>query len=196
VRYEDDMTERGVLVLSGPPCSGKTSVGRILATDSSSARPRRVHIEVDELFALLLPDSDRNRGDRMLAYDAAHALARLLLERGLTVVLECTYARREQRASLVAALADLPDVPLRVVELFVSPDEAAHRFGHRQQATDLDDGLVRERAAAFPYSDHAFRLASAAGSPEALARELTAWLGQQPPAVDRARWAESGRDWS
>jgi len=65
------VTTGGVLVLAGPPCAGKSSVAKVLATDS--ARSRRVLIEVDSLFSLLLPDSDRNRHDRMLAYDAAHA---------------------------------------------------------------------------------------------------------------------------
>ncbi len=51
----------------------------------------------------------------MLAYDAAHVLGRLLVERGVTTVLECTYARREQRVSLLEALADKPAAPLWVV---------------------------------------------------------------------------------
>ncbi len=80
------------------------------------AHERWVHLEVDALFALLTPRSDRNRDDRMLAYDAAHALARLLLKRGRTPLLECTYSRREQRASLLRELADQP-APLWVVEL-------------------------------------------------------------------------------
>jgi predicted kinase len=74
-------------------------VARALAGEST--RSGRILIEVDGLFLLLFPDSDRNRRDRMLAYDGAHALARVLLERGHTPVLECTYARREQRASLI-----------------------------------------------------------------------------------------------
>ena len=41
----------------------------------------------------------------MLAHDVAHALARLLLERGRIRMLECTYARIEQRASLVDVVA-------------------------------------------------------------------------------------------
>lgn len=87
------MTAPGVLVLSGPPCSGKSSVGRLLAADPSSLGARRIHIEVDSIFSLLLSGSDRSKDDRMLAYDAAHLLARMLLTRGRTVVLECTYAR-------------------------------------------------------------------------------------------------------
>lgn len=90
--------ENGVLVLTGPPCSGKSSVGRLLSADRSQRR--RTYIEIDSLSWLLVRDSDRNRRDRMLAYDAAHAVARVLLERGQTVVLECTYSRLEQRLSL------------------------------------------------------------------------------------------------
>ena len=59
--------------------------------------------------------------------------------------------------------------PLWVVELFVSPDVAVQRFLARQQATDLDDRLVRERAEAFPYSDDALRLTSSAAAPGDLA---------------------------
>ena len=121
----------GVLVLSGPPCSGKSTVGRVLASGASSSRPQRLHIEVDSLFDLLLPRSDRNRDDRMLAYDSAHLLARMFLERGTTAVLECTYARIEQRLSLVDALAGVPAAPLWVVECFVSPEEAVRRFRRR-----------------------------------------------------------------
>jgi predicted kinase len=72
------------------------------------ADDRWVYLEIDALFTLLTPHSDRNRQDRMLAYDAAHALARLLLDRGRTPVLECTYSRREQRASLLRELAERP----------------------------------------------------------------------------------------
>lgn len=189
------MTESGVLVLSGPPCSGKSSVGRLLATDSFSPRRRRMHIEVDSLFSLLLPESDRGRDDRMLAYDAAHAVGRMVLERGVTTVLECTYARREQRLSLLTALADKPQAPLWVVEFFISPDDAVRRFRQRQQATDLDETSVRERAEAFPYFGQAHRLMSSTAAPDALAREISGWLHQQPPSVQRDLWAEAGRTW-
>ena len=181
----------GVLVLSGPPCSGKSAIGRLLAAEPPL--PDLVHVEVDALFDLLLPGSDRNRRDRQLAYDAAHAVARLALDRGRCVLLECTYARRDQRASLVAALADLPRVPLWVVEVQVSPEEAVHRFRQREQETDLDDELVRERAAVFPYSDQALRLTSSAATPADHARALAAWLADRPGAVRAGRWAAAGR---
>jgi predicted kinase len=189
------VTGAGVLVLSGPPCSGKSSVGRLLASDLSSSRDRRVHIEVDSLFSFLFPESDRNRDDRMLAYDAAHLLARMLLKSGRTVVLECTYARLEQRVSLVEALSDVPEAPLWVVEFFISPDDAVSRFRQRDEATDLDERLVHERAEAFPYSNHALSLRSSASAPFDLAREITEWMQHQPQPVQRDVWAKAGRGW-
>ena len=185
----------GIVVLSGPPCSGKSSVGRILSAQPHAAEPRPVFIEVDELFALLLPASDRSRGDRMLAYDAAHVLARLLLQRGETVLLECTYARVEQRMSLLQALAGEPAAPLRVVEFFVPADEAVRRFRQRQQATDLDEALVRERAESFPYWPHALRLPSLEAAPVDLAAQIAAWLRHRPASAQPDLWAQAGRDW-
>lgn len=182
-------------MLSGPPCSGKSSVGRLLASDLSSSRDRRAHIEVDSLFSLLFPDSDRNRDDRMLAYDAAHLLARMLLKSGRTVVLECTYARLEQRVSLVEAMSDVPEAPLWVVEFFISPDDAVTRFRQRDQPTDLDERLVRERAEAFPYSNQALSLRSSASAPLDLAREVREWLQHQPQPVQRDVWAKAGMGW-
>jgi len=190
----DRVPVAGVLVLSGPPCSGKSRVGRELTAHGSEAVPRRILLEVDALFDLLLPGSDRNRDDRMLAYDAAHLLASLLVERGHLVVLECTYARREQRVSLVEALAQVPETPLWVVECFVSPEDAVRRFRTREHATDLDEALVRERAEGFRYVDPALRLRSSDATPEALAERVMAWLRRSPPPVQRDVWAQAGRD--
>lgn len=152
-------------------------------------------MEVDSLFSLLLPGSDRTRDDRMLGYDAAHLLARMLLDRGQMPILECTYSRRQQRTSLLQAFANTPDTPLWVVEVAVSPDEAVLRFQRRHQAGDLHERLVHERARTFPYSDQALRLASETAAPDNLAQQITAWLRLQPKPVDRARWAEAGKAW-
>jgi predicted kinase len=180
-------------VLAGPPCAGKSSVGRVLATRSSHRRT--IYLEVDALFSLLLPGSDRNREDRMLGYDAAHVLARMLVEGGDTAILECTYARHEQRASLLKAMADIPAAPLWVVEFSVSPDEAVQRFRRRHQATDLDEASVRERVENFPYSDQALHLESSAAGPDDLASQIVTWLQSRPGSVDRDLWVEAGRAW-
>ena len=185
------MTANGVLVLSGPPCSGKSGVGKVLASQS------RLHIEIDSLFSLLLPRSDRNSTDRMLAYDAAHLLARMLLKRELTPILECTYSRLQQRTSLLEAIADIPAAPLWVVEFVVSPDDAVHRFrrspSHR--ATDLNERTVRERAQTFPYSAQALALESETATPEDLAHQITTWLQHQPGPTQRDQWAAAGNAW-
>lgn len=180
-------------MLAGPPCAGKSSVGRLLAGDSSHGRT--IYLEVDSLFSLLLPESDRNRADRMLAYDAAHVLARTLVEGGNSVILECTYARRSQRVSLMKAMADVPTVPLWVVEFFVAPDEAVQRFRLRHQATDLDEASLRERVENFPYSDQALYLVSSAAAPDDLAGQITSWLQNRPASVDRDLWLKAGRAW-
>ena len=189
------MASNGIVLLSGPPCSGKTTTGEVLAAPRTASGHGRIHLAVDELFELLFPDSDRNRDDRLRAYDGAHLLARMFVERGETVVLECTYARRAQRASVVEALVGSA-APLWVVEFVVTPDEAGCRFRERHQATDLDEALVRERAEAFPYSDEALRVESSSGTPEEHAQSITAWLQQGPRPVDQEAWTRAGRDWS
>jgi predicted kinase len=165
----------------------------VLSADWS--RTARHYIEVDSIFSLLLPGSDRSMSDRMLAYDAAHAVARLFLDRGRTPILECTYSRRRQRDSLVQALADIETTPLWVVEFSVPPDDAIDRYrsSPTHQATDLNEQLVRERALTFPYSEHALQLGSATASPDDLARQVTTWLLDQPAPIERDRWAAAGK---
>lgn len=187
------MTDNGVLVLAGPPCAGKSSVARLLAADPWDSR--RICVEVDSLFSMLLPDSDRNREDRMLAYDGAHGLARMLIARGRSPVLECTYGRLAQRASLLQAMADVPAAPVWVVEFYVSPHEAVQRFRLRDQATDLNERQVRDKAASYPYFDQSLRLDSAAASLDDHARHISTWLSHRPRSVQRDQWAAAGQGW-
>jgi predicted kinase len=184
---------RGVVVLSGPPCSGKSEVGRILGADWERAGWH--YVNVDAIFNQLLPGSTRTMSDRMLAYDAAHAVARSLFEQGRVPILECTYSRRQQRASLAKALAGTPSVLLWVVEFSVPADEAVQRYrgSSTHQATDLTEQLVRERARTFPYSHGAQRLRSDLAPPPELARQVAAWLRGNPVPIDPDRWASDGK---
>lgn len=132
--------------MSGPPCSGKSSAAEALASEP------RLYIKVDAIFDLLLAQSDRNAAHRMLAYDAAHRIACLIFERGLTLVLECTYSRANQRESLIEAISQFPVAPLWIAEFTVSGDEAVRRFRQSpsHQASDLDEALVRETCDLLP----------------------------------------------
>ena len=185
------MSRLGVLVLAGPPCSGKSSVGRVLSTSAADARS--VYIEVDALFSQLFPDSDRNRRDRLLGYDTAHAVARTVFGAGLMPVLECTYSSRAQRTSLAAAFDDIPALPLWVVEFQVSPEEAVQRFRRRYEPSDLDEHMVRERAGSFPYSDKAMRVTPSTAVPHEVARQITAWWAEQPEPIPVDDWARAGK---
>lgn len=168
-----------MIVLTGPPCAGKSTVGRLLPG---------VLVQVDAVFDRLLPDSDRNPADRLRAYGAAHVVVRGLLAQGRSPVLECTYARRDQRASLVDAL---PDEPLHVVELHVTAEGALARFRERDQGSDLDEESLRERVDAFPYGVDA--LALTAGTPEEMAWQVLAWLAEEPAPLDPDAWVRRGR---
>lgn len=187
------MSDSGILVLTGPPCAGKSSVGRVLAADSS--REREAYMEVDALFSLLLPRSDRSRQDRMLGYDAAHALARTLAMHKYTAILECTYARQEQRASLLEAMSTASSRALWVVEFAISPDEAVERFRRRREATDLDEASLRERVENFPYWDEALRVDTSSADPRGLAHQVITWLQRRPASADWTGWVEAGRAW-
>jgi chloramphenicol 3-O-phosphotransferase len=183
------VTSNGVLVLSGPPCSGKSQVAKAIVTDSL------VQIEIDAVFNLLFPRSNRNPNDRMLAYKASAFLARMVFDTERTPVIECTYAWRHQRTSLVEAFADARSAPLWIVEVYVSPENALRRFqqsaGH--QATDLTESKVRERAETFPYSDNTLFLDSASGAAHDLAQQVQAWLRGDPESVEREQWVGAGR---
>ncbi|PJJ56757.1 hypothetical protein CLV56_0968 [Mumia flava] len=131
----------------------------------------------------------------MLGYDAAHALARTLVMHEYTAILECTYARREQRASLRGAVPTASSPALWVVEFMISPDEAVERFRRRREATDLDEASLRERVENFPYWDGALRIDSSSADTRGLADQVITWLQGQPASADWTGWVEAGRAW-
>ena len=61
------MLGNGIVVLPGPPCSGKSAVARAWAKQECAPGHRRRHLEVDALLDLPFPASDRNRDDRLRA---------------------------------------------------------------------------------------------------------------------------------
>ena len=86
-----------VVVLAGPPCSGKSTAGAWLA----AALPG-IHLHVDAILTAIIPVSDRRLEDRRLAYEIAARATKPALDRGLSAVLDCTYSRKEYREQVVS----------------------------------------------------------------------------------------------
>jgi len=84
---------------------------------------------------------------------------------------------------------------LWIVEVEVSAKEAVRRFRARDQATDLDEDLLRERVENFPYGEQGLRLVSSRDSPpEALADRINDWLRGSPAPARGDLWVAAGRD--
>lgn len=137
-----------VLVVAGPPCTGKSTLARSIAE-----RRRFVHLEMDRLRARLLPDAGNAKSARTVAYRAMHAFAEVLLGLGHSVILDATYGPADHRAD-VEALVTRTGAALFLVQCRAPADLAAVRFGGRatdHPANDLTAVKVEALARAYPY---------------------------------------------
>lgn len=139
-----------LIVVSGPPCSGKSTLSRRLADSLASTV-----LDVDEIRKEVLPDSDQRQEDRNTAYRCMHYMARTLLAAGAKeVILAATYLRPEPRQWLSALARGSAAQVLRVV-CHVDSATAADRFRTRMPthaAIDLTDESVRQQARDYDYS--------------------------------------------
>jgi predicted kinase len=121
-----------VLVLTGPPAAGKTTIGRILA----SSRPGGVLVEADDVRHMLLGShpspGDQERPRDRFGVIGACCLARTYAEHGYSVIV----ADRLTDDSAAVYRALLGD-PL-IVRLVVSYPEALRRFRARTAHQPLD----------------------------------------------------------
>jgi predicted kinase len=177
------VTRPAVVVLAGPPCSGKSTAGDWLAT----ALPG-IHLHVDAILTAILPHSGRCLQDRLLAYDIAARAIQPVLDRGLSVILDCTYSRKEYRERVASSVPD--DVPLVVIEFLVSVDVALARFENRRahHAIDLTPAIVAEKVAAYPYGFGTATVNSEMSRDE-IREQILRSLGGD---LDRGRWADGG----
>ncbi|MFN8015461.1 MAG: ATP-binding protein [Acidimicrobiia bacterium] len=141
-----------VIIVEGPPLAGKTTLARQLAKDTNA----ELFIQ-DEIHTEILPDSDRNLDDRILAYDEMHKRAAKVLREGKSVILEGTYSRLEYATSLKNYLG--VEV-LSVIDVHVSPEEAVRRFAIRKDHPGINNtsDLVADRARTYPFFDGAFHV--------------------------------------
>ena len=155
-----------LLIIAGPPCSGKSTLGSLIECEHGIGR-----LQVDRVISTLIPESARVRSDRDIAYRGMHMMARELLGRGHTISLDATYGTQVHRQAIEALVTDLA-VPLFLIECHVSPDTAAARFNARRghPALDLTEARVRDLAGRYRFSNLGLAIAEATAPAVALAR--------------------------
>src|SRR3954447_6608285 len=89
------LSEPRLIVFSGPPCSGKSTLAAEVARRLSLP-----HLSMDATRRRILPDAPHTRADRQAAYRAMHWAAELLLDAGASAVLDAPYGHAEDRADL------------------------------------------------------------------------------------------------
>ena len=180
-----------LLVLAGPPCSGKSSLA-----ESIQVRLEFHWLQVDQILSKLMPDSSRNKSDRDVAYRAMHLLAENLLRCTSSVILDATYGSSEHRKAVEALVVDLA-IPLYLVECRVSPDTAVARFRARPNhpALDLSEQRVRDLAHRYRYSG--LGLTTAAESPRLVALNcIEDYVRKNEPLCLDGSWSASAFGYS
>ena len=165
---------RSLIVLAGPPCSGKSAVGEPL-----SRRLAIPYLSMDAARQRILPGAAHTRADREAAYRAMHLAAECVLRAGGSMILDAPYGHDEDRREL-NALADRERARLFLVEFRVSPEVAAKRLRERGPDTerpDLTEEIVSESANAYPYTNMGLLLDTQAISIGQATDRICAWLG-------------------
>lgn len=142
---------RQLVILSGPPCSGKSA----LAGRLKVAYPAVSIHGMDEVRLKELPLSIHSKQDRVLAYGIMHREASDAFASGArTVVLDATYGPIGHRKDAAKIASDW-NADLFVVECRVDPDEAVFRYRGRtgdHAGVDMNEARVRRLAMNYPYS--------------------------------------------
>jgi predicted kinase len=173
-----------LVVFSGPPCSGKTSIAAALAAGRGLP-----HLQMDTTRQRILPDSPHTRADRATAYRAMHMAAELLLSRGIGVILDAPYGHAEDRRD-IARVVRSAAAQLYLVECAVAPETAVARLGIRGPdpvRVDLTAERVGALARDFRYSHLGLLLETDRLDPAEGLRRAEDYLAAGPP-VDPEAW--------
>ena len=137
-----------IIVFSGPPCSGKSTLGAKLSTTRSIP-----HLELDAIRARILPNSRHSREDYMTTHRTMHLVAEVFLDLDMSVIVNAAYDDVLERRDLEELAARL-EAPLFLIECRVTTHAAILRNArHRDQdpAHLLPDESVLALVNAFPY---------------------------------------------
>ena len=142
-----------VIILCGPPCTGKSTIGAEL-----HQRLGFPHLDVDTIRQRLLPDSDQRIEDRDIAYRAMHLTAEHLVRSGESVILNATYNRGVHRREAAAISAEM-----KLIQCRAALETVLGRFRSRppdHAAVDLTEQLVRELWTNFTWSNDGVQVES------------------------------------
>jgi predicted kinase len=144
-----------LIILCGPPCTGKSTIGADL-----QKRLAFIHLDVDTIRQRLLPDSDQRMEDRNIAYRAMHFVAEHLVRSGQIVIVNATYNREVHRRDVAAITTNV-----KLIQCRTSLETVLSRFNRRapgHAAVDLTEGLVRELWTKFSWSNDGVQAESTA----------------------------------
>jgi predicted kinase len=176
-----------LIVLSGPPCSGKSTLAGQLAAIFGA-----LVLDIDQVRQIVIPNSQQSQEDRDIAYRCMHLVSEKLLDVGANaILLTATYSRRNPRQWL-RSLADSKSAQVCILACKVSPEIAIARFRSRapgHPAVDLTEGLVQRQVMDYPYGvanvvECAIPLHESVAKAEYFVRE--------GKAVDLAAWVSEG----
>jgi predicted kinase len=183
-----------IIVVCGPPCSGKSTFGELVAAKLKGVGQPATHLSVDRILTELLPESDRNVRDRTIALNTMHQKAVALHSEGRIPILDSTYTRRQAREQLQQSCGH---IPFFIVEMSVSVDIALTRFDERgrHDAVDQTHQSVHRAVLNFPWSEQPGILKIDSTSTTAIqesASLIESLLASDGLIVDLAIWVRQG----
>lgn len=148
------MSRGKLIVFSGPPCSGKSTLAKRLSDETQIA-----YLQMDRICDRLIPNSAHGPKHREISYRAMHLAAELMLSHGHSVILDATYRHDRHRQSL-KEIARRAGAELYRIQCVVSKAAALERFASRVKhpAIDLTPQRVARQLAAYPYTDDALKI--------------------------------------